>query len=63
MPTASAWGKLRSTPRATRSRRSPKLLKILELSGCLVTVDAIACQTEIARQIVDAGADYVLAVK
>jgi predicted transposase YbfD/YdcC len=41
----------------------PKLLKMLELSGCLVTVDAIACQTEIARQIVDAGADYVLAVK
>lgn len=41
----------------------PKLLEILELSGCLVTIDAMGCQVEIARAIVDAGADYVLAVK
>ena len=41
----------------------PKLLKILELSGCLVTIDALGCQTEIARDIVAAKADYVLAVK
>ena len=41
----------------------PKLLKILELSGSLVTIDAMGCQTEIARKIVDAKADYVLAVK
>jgi predicted transposase YbfD/YdcC len=41
----------------------PKLLQILELSGCLVTMDAMGCQTEIAEQIVAAEADYVLAVK
>lgn len=41
----------------------PKLLQILELSGCLVTIDAMGCQTEIAEQIVERGADYVLAVK
>ena len=41
----------------------PKLLEMLELSGALVTIDAMGCQTEIARTIVDAGADYVLAVK
>lgn len=41
----------------------PKLLKILELSGCLVTIDAMGCQVEIARTIVEAKADYVLAVK
>lgn len=41
----------------------PKLLQMLELSGCLVTIDAMGCQTEIAAQIVDQGADYVLAVK
>lgn len=41
----------------------PKLLQILEISGCLVTIDAMGCQTEIAKEIVDAGADYVLAVK
>lgn len=41
----------------------PKLLQILEISGCLVTIDAMGCQTEIAREIVEAQADYVLAVK
>lgn len=41
----------------------PKLLQMLELSGCLVTIDAMGCQTEIAREIVAAKADYVLAVK
>ena len=41
----------------------PKLLQIIELSGCLVTIDAMGCQTEIARVIVEQQADYVLAVK
>jgi len=41
----------------------PQLLEILELSGALVTIDAMGCQTEIAKQIVDADADYCLAVK
>jgi predicted transposase YbfD/YdcC len=41
----------------------PKLLEMLELSGSLVTIDAMGCQTEIAQKIVEAGADYVLAVK
>ena len=41
----------------------PQLLKILEISGCLVTIDAMGCQTEIAQAILDAEADYVLAVK
>ena len=41
----------------------PKLLEILELSGALVTIDAMGCQTEIAEKIVAAKADYCLAVK
>jgi len=41
----------------------PKLLEMLVLSGSLVTIDAMGCQTEIARQIVDGDADYCLAVK
>jgi len=41
----------------------PKLLKLLDLAGCLVTIDAMGCQTEIAREIVEAEADYLLAVK
>jgi predicted transposase YbfD/YdcC len=41
----------------------PKLLEMLSLKGCIVTVDALNCQREIARQIVDQGGDYVLALK
>lgn len=41
----------------------PKLLQILEISGCLVTIDAMGCQREIADTIVNAKADYCLAVK
>ncbi len=41
----------------------PKLLELLEISGALVTIDAMGCQTEIAAKIVDAKADYCLAAK
>jgi predicted transposase YbfD/YdcC len=41
----------------------PAVLKLLQLSGCIVTIDAMGCQKEIARQIIDQGADYMLAVK
>ena len=41
----------------------PALLKVLEITGCIVTVDAIGTQTEIAQTIVDGGGDYLLAVK
>jgi predicted transposase YbfD/YdcC len=41
----------------------PKLLNILDVSGCIVTIDAMGAQTEIASQIIDKGADYVLSLK
>jgi predicted transposase YbfD/YdcC len=41
----------------------PQLLQVLELAGCLVTIDAIGCQKEIAQTIVDQQADYILEVK
>jgi predicted transposase YbfD/YdcC len=41
----------------------PELLGVLEISGALVTVDAIGCQKEIAARIREKRADYVLAVK
>jgi predicted transposase YbfD/YdcC len=41
----------------------PKLLKVLELSGAIVTIDAMGCQKEIARTIRGEGADYLLALK
>ena len=41
----------------------PPLLELLALRGCIVTIDAMVCQREIAEQIVESGADYVLVVK
>lgn len=41
----------------------PLLLRQLALSGCIVTLDAMGCQREVAAQIVAQGADYVLALK
>ena len=41
----------------------PKLLKLIEISGAIVTIDARGCQTEIAQAILDREADYVLHVK
>ena len=41
----------------------PELLRSLELAGCIVTLDAMGCQKQIAREIIDADADYVLALK
>lgn len=41
----------------------PALLQVLELAGCVVTIDAIGTQTEIVQTIVDQQADYVLALK
>ncbi len=41
----------------------PKLLRMLVLSGAIVTIDAMGCQKEIARTIRQRGADYVLALK
>jgi predicted transposase YbfD/YdcC len=41
----------------------PRLLELLDLSGALITIDAMGCQKEIAAQIVTGGGDYLLAVK
>jgi hypothetical protein len=39
------------------------LLELLDVTGCLVTIDAIGTQTEIAKMIVERGGDYLLPVK
>jgi predicted transposase YbfD/YdcC len=41
----------------------PVLLKLLDIEGCIVTIDAMGCQTQIAQAITEAGADYVLSLK
>lgn len=41
----------------------PLLLELLDVSGCIVTADAMSCQREIARKITDGKGDYVLSLK
>jgi len=41
----------------------PQLLQLLDLHGALVTIDAMGCQTEIAKTVIDGGGDYVFTVK
>lgn len=41
----------------------PELVEMLEVSGCIITIDAIGCQTEIAETILEQGGDYVFALK
>jgi len=41
----------------------PQLLEVLEVAGCIVTIDAMGCQTEIAAKIIEREAEYVLSLK
>ena len=41
----------------------PELLRLLDISGCIVTIDAIGTQTEITETIIEGSGDYLLAVK
>ena len=56
-------GQVKTEEKSNEITAIPRLLKLLEISGCLVTIDAMGCQKEIAKEIIDARADYLLAVK
>jgi predicted transposase YbfD/YdcC len=56
-------GQLKVADKSNEITAVPELLRVLELSGCIVTLDAMGCQKKIAREIVQADADYVLALK
>ena len=56
-------GQVRTAGKSTEITAIPELPEALELRGATVTIDAMGCPRDIARRIVEAGADYVLAVK
>ena len=56
-------GQVKTEEKSNEITAIPRLLEMLELSGSIVTIDAMGCQKEIARGIVGRGADYLLAVK
>jgi predicted transposase YbfD/YdcC len=56
-------GQLKVDEKSNEITAIPELLELLMIKGCIVTIDAIGCQTKIAEKIIASGADYVLAVK
>jgi predicted transposase YbfD/YdcC len=56
-------GQVKTDEKSNEISAIPALLALLELRGCIVTLDAMGCQREIAEKIREQGADYVLAVK
>jgi predicted transposase YbfD/YdcC len=56
-------GQLKVTDKSNEITAVPELLRVLELSGCIVTTDAMGCQKKIAKEIIESDADYVLALK
>lgn len=56
-------GQLATDAKSNEITAIPELLKLLDLGGAVVTIDAIGCQKEIARQIIDQGGDYILQLK
>lgn len=56
-------GQLKVAEKSNEITAVPELLRALELAGCIVTLDAMGCQKKIAKEIIEADADYVLALK
>lgn len=56
-------GQVKTDEKSNEITAIPDLLDLLEIKGCLVTIDAMGCQRDIAEKIVDKEADYLLAVK
>jgi len=56
-------GEIATDEKSNEITAIPDLLKMLELKGCIITIDAMGTQTDIAKTIINSGADYVLAVK
>ena len=56
-------GQVKTEAKSNEITAIPVLLDMLEIKGCIITIDAMGCQTDIAEKIVEKQADYVLAVK
>jgi predicted transposase YbfD/YdcC len=57
------WGQLKGEEKSNEMTALPALLRLLDVTGAVVTIDAMGCQKEIAKTITEQGADDVLALK
>lgn len=58
-----ALGQLKVDGKSNEITARPVLLKLLEVKGCVVTIDAMGCQKDLASQVVEQKGDYVLCLK
>src|SRR5580765_7093517 len=56
-------GQVKTANKSNEITAIPQLLDLLDVRGATVTIDAMGCQREIVRQIIDQGADFIIAVK
>lgn len=56
-------GQIKTEEKSNEITAIPELLKLLEIKGAIISIDAMGCQKKIAKQIIDKKADYLLAVK
>lgn len=56
-------GQIRVDKRSNEITAIPELIKVLEVSGCIVTIDAMGCQKEIVKLIAEQKADYIITLK
>ena len=56
-------GQIKTAEKSNEITAIPELLNLLDISGCLITIDAMGCQKKIAQTIINKNADYLLAVK
>ena len=61
--TGMVFGQLKTSEKSNEITAIPALLDMLEVSGCIISTDAMGCQKAIAEKIREKGADYLLAVK
>jgi len=56
-------GQVKTQEKSNENTAIPQLLEMLDVAGCIVTIDAMGCQREIAAQIIEQKADYMLSLK
>ena len=56
-------GQIKVENKSNEIKAIPALLQLLDISGCTITIDAMGTQTDIAKKIVNQGADYILCLK
>lgn len=61
--TGMVLGQIKTEEKSNEITAIPELLDILDVTGCIVTIDAMGTQTDIAEKIIEKKADYVLNLK